>query len=134
MVERLWLEGKTYRAIAAAVKLSKSTVATEIQQFRADWAAERTLELVDDLERIAAVEREAWRRYRADGKPEHIADVRWAIEQRAKLAGHYAPTKLTLRHQGEVRVAGRTIDQYAAETDALLQAEAERILREYGTS
>ncbi len=56
--------------------------------------------------------------------------VKWAIEHRAKIAGHYAPTKLDVGHKSEVRVAGQTPAEFNEETlKMLLERMDER--REY---
>lgn len=114
IIERMYLEGHATYVIAQKFGVCRETIDEHIERhIRPRWKAQ--LEKTEDQHRaeVQAVKTENWKRYR-NAKKEGLADVRWALEQEAKLAGYYAPEKHELAGPGEFRAAGQTPEEAAA--------------------
>ncbi len=112
-----FLCGKTLREIGREVGINHNTVDYHLEKtIRPVWREHIRDDLKEDLAKVALIEREAWKRYRVSQNLKDLDLVTWAIEHRAKIAGHYAPAKLEVGRKSEVRVAGKTPAEFNEET------------------
>lgn len=81
------------------------------------------------------ITRQATRSVRRFGEAGWLEIVKWAVEFRARVFGHYAPTRTHLSVDGEMRVAGKSPAEVDSEmVGRLLQQIQERRNRIGGTS
>lgn len=121
----------TVREIAKELGLGKSTVADTIKKRVGPVIKERLKEtLEDDLAKTQSIERAGRKRYAETGDPDDLAMAKWAIEHRAKVAGHYSAPGASGVGVSDFRVAGKTAAEFDEETVAILFARIkERIER-----
>lgn len=107
-IAHLYLRGQSTYAIAEKFGVSRENIQNHIDRHLRPLWKERANKTVDDLRaEIQEIKEENWLRYQ-ESKAESLADARWALEQEAKLGGHYAPEKHQHDVGGAFRAAGVT--------------------------
>jgi len=114
-IAKLWLEGRSLRAIGAIVGMAHTTVAGHLQRtIRPAWQEELVSSRATTLAKIAHIESTAWDRYEGelgsespDGQSMTAAmkTIQWCVEQVARIDGHYASLRVK-REEAGVRIAG----------------------------
>jgi len=106
-IGEMWLKRNTYQQIADAVGLHKSTVKHHLDKtIKPLWKDSMIDTLSEDLERVKLLEMMAYCKNALSENMDDLGYAKWAIENRAKVAGHYAPTKMMWDGDAEIRVAG----------------------------
>lgn len=116
-IAEMSLQCYTRQEIANKVGLAKSTVTSIINnKLRPIWREHLWDHLNEDILKVEQIERAAHKRFRKTKDPADLAMAKWAIEHRAKIAGHFAPTKLDVKQHAEIRVAGKSPSEFDEET------------------
>ncbi len=116
-ISEMHLQCYTRREIAKKVGLHHSTVTSVIKTKLQPVYREHLWDhLQEDILKVAEIERAAHKRYRKTKDPADLAMAKWAIEHRAKIAGHFAPTRMDIKQHAEIRVAGKSPAEFDAET------------------
>ena len=114
MIERMYLEGNSTYVIGEKLGVTHDTIQHHIDlHLRPRWEAQFKKTEEQHRAEIQVIKQEAWARYHRS-KKEGLADVKWALEQEAKLGGLYAPEKHEVGEPGEFRAAGQTPEEAAA--------------------
>ena len=113
----MFLKGATYGEMATATGMDKHTVWDHVRDHvQPRLANSEHCNLEDDLRRTKDLEEAALEAFTLSCKPEFkgprdtrlLELAKWAIEHRAKIFGHYAPTKVKDVTQDDVRIAGKS--------------------------
>ena len=114
-VGEMFLKGASYGEIAAQTGMDKHTVWDRVQSgIQPELRKSEHCNLEADLKETKKLATAAWEAFRKGKDLKDLDLARWAIEHRAKIFGHYAPTKQKIETQDEVRIAGMS----AADLDA----------------
>lgn len=132
-IAQMYSRCRPEREIAKEVGVAHGTVHVCIEQrIKPVWRQKMQEHLGEDLVKVQEMEKAAWDKYEVSKDPADLAMARWAIEHRAKIAGHFAPTKLDMKQHAQVRIAGKSPDEFDRETiEIILQGIVER--RQYQT-
>ena len=127
-IAQMYSRCRPEREIAREIGVDSSTVhACIVQQIRPIWREHMLEYLGEDLIKVREIETTAWEKYRASKDPADLTMAKWAIEHRAKVAGHFAPTKLDIKQHAQVRVAGKSPAEFDQETiEIILKGIIER--------
>lgn len=99
----LYLRGVRQVEIAEQLGVSQSQVSHDLAEIRKRWRESSVLDFnekrSEDLERLAAIEREAWRVWEKTEDPRFLQRVTECIDRRVKILGLAAPeiTETTFR-------------------------------------
>ena len=128
---RMWLRGIPITHIAAALDVTEGTFRYHLAKtikpaFADDFEASKSIEAA----KVAELERIAWLKFEARPDVKWLDTVKWAIDWRSKVAGHYAAEKHEHNLKGDVdiRVAGLT----PAELDKIAIDRLNRLRKERG--
>ena len=124
-INRLWLRKTPLEKIAAVIGVHHSTISHHIKMhLRPRWEKELRADLAEDMAKCAEIEAAAWASFESTKNVRDLDAVRWCLEHRAKIAGHFASS--TIRHEGEteVRVAGMSPAEFGAQTLLMIKTRA----------
>ncbi len=114
-IGELFLKGATFGQIASEVGLDKAGVWHHVHdEVQPELRKSEHCDLEADLKETKKLATTAWKAFGASKDLDDLALAKWAIEHRAKIFGHYAPTKQKIETQDEIRIAGMS----AADLDA----------------
>jgi predicted transcriptional regulator len=123
LINRLWLRMVPMPKIAAQLGVDRTTVRHHIDKhLRPRWENELRSDLARDMAKAAQLEQAAWDAFEVSGETRDLEMAKWALEHRAKIAGHFAETRIQRSSELEVRVAGLTPAKFGAETMQLIAA------------
>jgi hypothetical protein len=113
-IERMLLDGLSTYAIAERLGVARETIDGHVERHIRPWWRQQAARSSDQLKaEVQRVKEENWKRYRKSPIV-GLADVRWAVEQEAKLGGFYAAEKHEVSGAGEFRAAGQSPQEAAA--------------------
>ncbi len=111
-IASLYLRGWPATKIAVGLGVTERTVRHHLERnIRPIWRESPHADLEEDLRKVARIEEAARVTFRQTRDPRHLRHVKWAIEYRAKVFGHYASSRRKRGSHGEVRIGGRTPEQ-----------------------
>ena len=111
-IARMYLRDTPMTKIASELGVTERSVRHHLERnIRPICRQSPHADLEEDLREVAAIEQAAWQQYHRTRDLEHLENVKWAIEYRAKVFGHYARSRHKVESQTEVRIAGRTPEQ-----------------------
>lgn len=91
----LYLKGVRQAEIAELLGVTQQQVSYDLQEVRKRWRESSVMDFnerqLEDLERLAAIEREAWRLWEKTEDPRFLKQVESCILDRVKILGLAAP-------------------------------------------
>ena len=132
-IGEMFLKGATFGEIAKEVGLNKSVVWRHVQdEVQPELRKSEHCNLEADLKETKKLATTAWSVFKKSGNVKDLDLAHWAIEHRAKIFGHYAPTTQKIKLPDEVRIAGKTPAELDDEilTDILRTMAATRLAQQ----
>lgn len=117
------LQHRPLAHIAKELGVSSRTVQHHLDTtIRPGWALTRAIQLQEELEKVALLERTAWDHFKKTGEYKVLENIRWAADYRAKVAGFHVQRHY-VQQEAEIRIAGQTPADFDRHTVELILKE-----------